>query len=89
MAGARSTPTRTPPSPASRTEPVVPSDWAAAISLFSSHSAPPVVVMCGPKNSGKSTFSRLLLNELLPRQALSLRSDPNPSSNTPALLLLL
>ncbi|KAK3160555.1 hypothetical protein QOZ80_1BG0061150 [Eleusine coracana subsp. coracana] len=67
MAGARSTPTRTPPSPASRTEPVVPSDWAAAISLFSSHSAPPVVVMCGPKNSGKSTFSRLLLNELLPR----------------------
>ncbi|XP_062207380.1 polynucleotide 5'-hydroxyl-kinase NOL9-like [Phragmites australis] len=65
MAGARATPT--PPSPAPRAEVVVPTDWASAISLASSHPTPPVVVVCGPKNSGKSTFSRLLLNALLPR----------------------
>ncbi|CAL4952027.1 unnamed protein product [Urochloa decumbens] len=70
MAGARSTPTRTPPrpsSPAPRTEAVVPPDWASAVTLVSSDPTPPVVVVCGPKNSGKSTFSRILLNALLPR----------------------
>ncbi|KAG2586533.1 hypothetical protein PVAP13_5NG120816 [Panicum virgatum] len=69
-AGARATPTRTPPrpsSPAPRTEAVIPPDWASAVTLVSSHSTPPVVVVCGPKNSGKSTFSRILLNALLPR----------------------
>ena len=75
MAGARSAPTRTPPSPAPRAEAVVPPDWAAAVSLVSSHSTPPVVVVCGPKNSGKSTFSRLLLNALLPRQASTRGSE--------------
>ncbi|CAL5050719.1 unnamed protein product [Urochloa decumbens] len=70
MAGARSTPTRTPPrpsSPAPRTEAVVPQDWASAVTLVSSDPTPPIVVVCGPKNSGKSTFSRILLNALLPR----------------------
>ncbi|CAN6191477.1 unnamed protein product [Urochloa humidicola] len=70
MAGARSTPARTPPrpsSPAPRTEAVVPQDWASAVTLISSDPTPPVVVVCGPKNSGKSTFSRILLNALLPR----------------------
>lgn len=72
MAGARgrATPTRTPPrssSPAPRTEAVVPPDWDSAVSTVSSHPTPPVVVVCGPKNSGKSTFSRVLLNALLPR----------------------
>nr|CAB3475967.1 unnamed protein product [Digitaria exilis] len=61
MAGPRATPPR-PSSPAPRTEAVVPPDWASA-------GTPPVVVVCGPKNSGKSTFSRVLLNALLPRQA--------------------
>ncbi|WCJ36006.1 Polynucleotide 5'-hydroxyl-kinase NOL9 [Euphorbia peplus] len=28
---------------------------------------PPIVFICGPKNSGKTTFSRYLLNNLLPR----------------------
>ncbi|CAD6240139.1 unnamed protein product [Miscanthus lutarioriparius] len=72
MAGARTTPTRTRPrssSPAPRTEVVVPPDWSSAVSTVSSHPTPPVVVVCGPKNSGKSTFSRVLLNALLPRQA--------------------
>ncbi|XP_066305627.1 polynucleotide 5'-hydroxyl-kinase NOL9-like isoform X2 [Miscanthus floridulus] len=70
MAGARTTPTRTPPrssSPAPRTEAVVPPYWSSAVSTVSSHPTPPVVVVCGPKNSGKSTFSRVLLNALLPR----------------------
>uniref|UniRef100_A0A0A9CWF4 Uncharacterized protein n=1 Tax=Arundo donax TaxID=35708 RepID=A0A0A9CWF4_ARUDO len=58
---------RTPPSPARRAELVVPPDWESAVSLVSSRPTPPVVVVCGPKNSGKSTFSRLLLNALLPR----------------------
>ncbi|OEL33768.1 Polynucleotide 5'-hydroxyl-kinase NOL9 [Dichanthelium oligosanthes] len=57
MAGARATPTRTPQrpsSPAPRTEAVVPPDWASAVTHVSSHSTPPpVVVVCGPKNSGK------------------------------------
>nr|CAB3471941.1 unnamed protein product [Digitaria exilis] len=58
MAGPRATPTRTPPrpsSPAPRTEAVVPPDWASAVTLVSSHddATPPVVVVCGPKNSGK------------------------------------
>ena len=80
-AGARATPTRTPPrpsSPAPRTEAVVPPDWVSAVTLVSSHSTPPVVVVCGPKNSGKSTFSRILLNALLPRQATT-EPNPNPS----------
>ncbi|XP_066313679.1 polynucleotide 5'-hydroxyl-kinase NOL9-like isoform X2 [Miscanthus floridulus] len=70
MAGARATPTRTPPrssSLAPRTEAVVPSDWACVVTTVSSDPTPPVVVVCGPKNSGKSTFSRVLLNALLPR----------------------
>uniref|UniRef100_A0A0D9UXM1 Uncharacterized protein n=1 Tax=Leersia perrieri TaxID=77586 RepID=A0A0D9UXM1_9ORYZ len=54
-------------SPSARAEVVVPSDWAAATAAVSSETAPPVVIVCGPKNAGKSTFSRLLLNSLLPR----------------------
>jgi len=46
---------------------VVPSDWACVVTTVSSDPTPPVVVVCGPKNSGKSTFSRVLLNALLPR----------------------
>ncbi|KAG8053129.1 hypothetical protein GUJ93_ZPchr0001g30154 [Zizania palustris] len=54
-------------SPSARAEVVVPLDWAGAAATVSSEPAPPVVVVCGPKNAGKSTFSRLLLNLLLPR----------------------
>uniref|UniRef100_A0A0E0BYB9 Clp1 P-loop domain-containing protein n=1 Tax=Oryza meridionalis TaxID=40149 RepID=A0A0E0BYB9_9ORYZ len=54
-------------SPSARAEVVVPPGWAAATATASSEPAPPVVVVCGPKNAGKSTFSRLLLNSLLPR----------------------
>uniref|UniRef100_A0ACD5VGA6 Uncharacterized protein n=1 Tax=Avena sativa TaxID=4498 RepID=A0ACD5VGA6_AVESA len=48
-------------------EVLVPPDWASATASISSELSPPVVLVCGPANSGKSTFSRLLLNSLLPR----------------------
>ncbi|KAG6534504.1 polynucleotide 5'-hydroxyl-kinase NOL9-like [Zingiber officinale] len=49
-------------------EVIIPLDWAhAAESIVSASFPPPVVFVCGPKNSGKSTFSRYLLNALLPR----------------------
>ncbi|KAJ3694113.1 hypothetical protein LUZ60_009593 [Juncus effusus] len=51
-------------SPQSR-EIVMPPLWADAAE--SAAAAPVVVAICGPKNSGKSTFSRFLLNTLLHR----------------------
>uniref|UniRef100_A0ACD5VVI2 Uncharacterized protein n=1 Tax=Avena sativa TaxID=4498 RepID=A0ACD5VVI2_AVESA len=48
-------------------EVLVPPDWSSATTSISSELSPPVVLVCGPANSGKSTFSRLLLNSLLPR----------------------
>ncbi|KAK8969921.1 Polynucleotide 5'-hydroxyl-kinase NOL9 [Platanthera guangdongensis] len=48
--------------------PHVPPQWADALHEIAGGSpSPPIVVICGPKNSGKSTFSRLLLNILLQR----------------------
>ncbi|CAL9104933.1 unnamed protein product [Musa textilis] len=53
---------------ASAGEVIIPLDWAeAAEEISRASSPPPVVFICGPKNSGKSTFSRYLLNVLLPR----------------------
>lgn len=43
------------------------SDAAASIAYSSVTSNPPVALICGAKNSGKSTFSRHLLNTLLQR----------------------
>ncbi|KAL6997250.1 hypothetical protein U1Q18_007374, partial [Sarracenia purpurea var. burkii] len=48
----------------------IPEDWseaADAIAYDSVTSPPPTVFICGPKNSGKTTFSRHLLNILLQR----------------------
>lgn len=54
--------------PCTAMEVIIPFDWAdAAESIVSASFPPPVVFICGPKNSGKSTFSRYLLNALLPR----------------------
>ncbi|RZS10001.1 hypothetical protein BHM03_00041140 [Ensete ventricosum] len=53
---------------ASAGEVIIPLEWAeAAEEISRASSPPPVVFICGPKNSGKSTFSRYLLNVLLPR----------------------
>ncbi|CAM0880090.1 unnamed protein product [Alopecurus aequalis] len=55
------------PAPEQAPEVLIPPDWASAAAYISSDLSPPVVLVCGPANSGKSTFSRLLLNSLLPR----------------------
>lgn len=49
---------------------VIPEEWSNAadtIAYDSVTSPPPVAFVCGPKNSGKTTFSRHLLNVLLQR----------------------
>ena len=43
------------------------SEAAESITFSPSSSHPPIVFICGPKNSGKSTFSRHLANVLLRR----------------------
>jgi polynucleotide 5'-hydroxyl-kinase GRC3/NOL9 len=40
---------------------------AEAVAYDSCTMPPPIVAVCGPGNSGKSAFSRLLLNTLLQR----------------------
>ncbi|CAN0900728.1 Polynucleotide 5'-hydroxyl-kinase NOL9 [Linum grandiflorum] len=48
----------------------IPDEWAAAgdtIAFDSSTTPPPIVLICGAKNCGKTTFSRYLLNVLLRR----------------------
>ncbi|THU61954.1 hypothetical protein C4D60_Mb01t00050 [Musa balbisiana] len=57
-------------SSSSYTEWTIPEIWeeaADSITYDSSSCLPPITLVCGPWNSGKSTFSRLLLNTLLHR----------------------
>lgn len=44
-----------------------PAEWNKKVAEFSKErrQTPPVVLVCGPKSSGKSTFSRLLTNRLV------------------------
>lgn len=48
---------------------LIPSEWcdAANAIAYDSVTSPPVALICGPKNCGKTTFSRHLLNVLLKR----------------------
>lgn len=51
----------------------IPEEWSEAaesIVFDSPTSPPPVVLICGAKNCGKSTFSRHLLNVFLQRLSL-------------------
>lgn len=54
--------------------PFIPEDWsdaAGSVSCSSITSLQPVIALvCGPKNSGKSTFSRNLVEVLLQRSLL-------------------
>ena len=44
----------------------IPGEWSdAAGSIVASLSPPPIVVICGAKNCGKTTFSRHLMNVML------------------------
>ncbi|CAN1216427.1 Polynucleotide 5'-hydroxyl-kinase NOL9 [Linum perenne] len=47
----------------------IPNDWAAAGEsiTYDSNNSPPIALICGAKNCGKTTFSRYLLNVLLRR----------------------
>ncbi|XP_038723876.1 polynucleotide 5'-hydroxyl-kinase NOL9 isoform X2 [Tripterygium wilfordii] len=48
----------------------IPDEWVNAVDSVandSTPSPPPIALVCGPKNSGKTTFSRYLLNVLLSR----------------------
>ncbi|GMH16825.1 hypothetical protein Nepgr_018666 [Nepenthes gracilis] len=48
----------------------IPESWSNAVDSIAYNSVTstsPIVLVCGPKNSGKTTFSRLLLNTLLLR----------------------
>ncbi|MCL7046667.1 hypothetical protein MKW94_013327 [Papaver nudicaule] len=50
---------------------IIPVEWteaAESIADDDSVSPPPIALICGPKNSGKTTFSRILLNTLLQNQ---------------------
>lgn len=50
---------------------IIPKDWSdAASSVSCSSLQPPVALVCGPKDSGKSTFSRNLVKVLLQRSLL-------------------
>ncbi|XP_031499374.1 polynucleotide 5'-hydroxyl-kinase NOL9 isoform X3 [Nymphaea colorata] len=50
---------------------VIPEHWSSAAEAVASHQGnPPIVVVCGPKNSGKSTFARFLVNTLLTRHKM-------------------
>ncbi|XP_047336602.1 polynucleotide 5'-hydroxyl-kinase NOL9 [Impatiens glandulifera] len=49
---------------------IIPEDWANAADTIiddSATSSPPIALICGAKNSGKTTFSRHLVNILLQR----------------------
>ncbi|KAM7264313.1 hypothetical protein ACFE04_001996 [Oxalis oulophora] len=49
----------------------IPTEWSEAAEFIAANSVssspPPIIIVCGAKNCGKSTFSRLLLNLLLQR----------------------
>ena len=49
---------------------IFPKEWSEAVNSIvydPTSSLLPIAFICGPKNSGKTTFSRLLLNDLLQR----------------------
>ncbi|KAK2425381.1 polynucleotide 5'-hydroxyl-kinase NOL9 [Trifolium repens] len=43
----------------------IPDQWSEAANSIANSSMPPIIVICGPKNCGKTTFSRYLVNLLL------------------------
>ncbi|GFP79971.1 polynucleotide 5'-hydroxyl-kinase nol9 [Phtheirospermum japonicum] len=70
----------------------IPEEWSnAAESIASGSVAFPIAFVCGPKNSGKTTFSRHLLNVLLQRhkKVAYLDTDVGQTEFTPPGLLSL
>ncbi|XP_015069994.1 polynucleotide 5'-hydroxyl-kinase NOL9 [Solanum pennellii] len=72
----------------------IPEEWSDAadsVAYDSNTSPPPVAFVCGPKNSGKTTFSRVLVNVLLQRykKVAYLDTDVGQTEFTPPGLLSL
>ncbi|KAL1810288.1 hypothetical protein ACET3Z_027278 [Daucus carota] len=44
---------------------IIPEEWSEAAKTVANAASPPVTFVCGPKNSGKTIFSRHLVNVLL------------------------
>ncbi|KAI3959587.1 hypothetical protein MKW92_036960 [Papaver armeniacum] len=65
---------------------IIPGEWTqAAESIAHDHSLPSplIALICGPKNSGKTTFSRILLNTLLYDKVAYLDTDVGQPEFTP------
>ncbi|CAI9112443.1 OLC1v1012895C1 [Oldenlandia corymbosa var. corymbosa] len=71
----------------------IPEDWSNAVNTIADYdgTCPPVAFVCGPKNCGKSTFARHLLNVLLQRykRVAYLDTDVGQTEFTPPGLLSL
>ncbi|KAL1531788.1 polynucleotide 5'-hydroxyl-kinase NOL9-like [Salvia divinorum] len=70
----------------------IPNDWSTAANLIACGSVSfPIAFVCGPKNSGKTTFSRHLVNVLLQRhkRVAFLDTDVGQTEFTPPGLLAL
>ncbi|CAK8578378.1 unnamed protein product [Lathyrus sativus] len=63
----------------------IPNQWSQAANSITSSSTPPITLICGAKNCGKSTFARYLLNILLTRcnKAAFLDTDVGQPEFTP------
>ncbi|KAL8547363.1 hypothetical protein ACS0TY_006912 [Phlomoides rotata] len=68
-----------------------PAEWLNAAETIACSSIAPIALICGPKNSGKSTFSRHLVNVLLQRhkKVAYLDTDVGQTEFTPPGLLSL
>ncbi|KAG9156401.1 hypothetical protein Leryth_023029 [Lithospermum erythrorhizon] len=70
---------------------IIPEEWSNAADTIAYGSTTMVALVCGPKNSGKTTFSRHLLNVLLQRYKKVAYLDTDvgqPEFTTPGLLSL-
>ena len=68
-----------------------PDDWQALISTFLSRDfadVAPVVLICGPKGSGKSTFGRMLANAMLTKPKIQPQSNSEAQSDDPSVWVL-
>jgi polynucleotide 5'-hydroxyl-kinase GRC3/NOL9 len=69
----------------------IPEQWSKAANFIISSSTPPIILICGPANSGKATFSRYLLNLLFTKCDRVSYLDTNvgqPEFTPPAFLSL-
>lgn len=69
----------------------IPEQWSEAAGSIADSSTPPITLICGAKNCGKTIFSRYLLNVLLHRYSRVAYLDTDvgqPEFTAPAFLSL-